>query len=239
MPAFPIPRKMPESAILPGSPNIIPRNSGPSEIGDWFTFPGFTLYTDNPFNRYNYTRSTMLEALITSKTRLKLLTKFFLNPQAKAYLRELERSFGESSNAVRLELNRFEEAGLLNSTLEGNRKVFIANTRHPLFLNIHNILRTHLGIDRIVEEITGKLGNVKEVWLSGEFAKGNDSDFIELLLIGTSIDQEYLEKLRAKATSLISRTIRITLLTPEAFIVMKSKIKETDIFLLWEAHPEI
>lgn len=178
----------------------------------------------------------MLETLITSKTRLKLLTNFFLNPQAKAYLRELERSFGESSNAVRLELNRFEDAGLLNSTLEGNRKVFIANTKHPLFANIHNILRTHLGIDRIVEDITGKLGNVEQVWLSGEFAKGNDSESIDLLLVGTDIDQDYLEQLRAKASNLISRNIRITLFTFEAFIVMKSKIKETDIFLLWEAH---
>jgi len=181
----------------------------------------------------------MLETLITSKTRLKLLTKFFLNPQAKAYLRELERAFGESSNAVRLELNRFEDAGLLNSTLEGNRKVFIANTKHPLFTNIHHILRTNLGIDRIVEEITGKLGNVKEVWLSGEFAKGNDSDFIELLIVGTTIDQEYLERLRVKATSLISRTIRITLFTPETFAGMKKQINSTDIFLLWEAQQPI
>ena len=181
----------------------------------------------------------MLETLITSKTRLKLLTKFFLNPQAKAYLRELERTFGESSNAVRIELNRFEDAGLLNSTVEGNRKVFIANTKHPLFTNIHNILRTHLGIDRIVEEITGKLGNIKEVWLSGEFAKGNDSDFIELLIVGTTIDQDYLEQLRLKAASLISRTIRITLFTPEAFIGMKNGIKSSDIFLLWEAHQSI
>ena len=178
----------------------------------------------------------MLETLITSKTRLKLLTKFFLNPQAKAYLRELERSFGESSNAVRLELNRFEEAGLLNSSLEGNRKVFTANSKHPLFSNIHNILRTHLGIDRIVDEITGKLGNVKQVWLSGEFAKGNDSEYIDLLLIGTAIDQDYLEQLRVKASNLISRNILITLFTFDSFIVMKNKINETDIFLLWESH---
>ena len=181
----------------------------------------------------------MLETLITSKTRLKLLTKFFLNPQAKAYLRELERSFGESSNAVRLELNRFEDAGLLNSSLEGNRKVFIANTKHPLFPNIHNILRTNLGNDRIVEEITGNLGNIMEVWLSGEFAKGNDSEFIELLLVGTTIDQEYLERLRVKAASLISRTIRITLFTPETFAGMKSLIDSTDIFLLWKTHQPI
>jgi len=176
----------------------------------------------------------MLETLITSKTRIKLLTKFFLNPQAKAYLRGLEETFGESSNAVRLELNRFEHAGLLSSAMEGNRKVYTANTTHPLYSAIHNILRKHLGIDQIIEEVTQKLGHVDQVWLSGEFAKGNDSTTIDLLLVGTAIDQHYLEQLRDKATSLISRTILLTLFTPATFAEMKDKIKFADIFLLWE-----
>lgn len=177
----------------------------------------------------------MIETLITSKTRIKLLTKFFLNPQAKAYLRGLEETFGESSNSVRLELNRFQRAGLLNSAMEGNRKVYTANTNHPLFPDIHNILRKHLGIDHIIFEVTRKLGYVEQVWLGGEFAKGNDSNTIDLLLVGTSIDTDYLEQLKDKAVSLISRTICLTLFTPATFAEMKSKIKPAEIFLLWES----
>jgi hypothetical protein len=177
----------------------------------------------------------MLETLITSKTRIKLLTKFFLNPQAKAYLRGLEETFGESSNAVRLELNRFENAGLLSSAMEGNRKVYTANTQHPLYPDIHNILRKHLGIDHVIEEVTKKLGQIEQVWLSGDFAKGNDSSTIELILVGIAIDQDYLEQLRIKAAKLISRTIRLTLFTPLTFSELKSKIKTSEIFLLWES----
>ena len=177
----------------------------------------------------------MLETLITSKTRIKLLIKFFLNPQSKAYLRGLEETFGESSNAVRVELNRFEHAGLLSSAMEGNRKVYTANTTHPLYSAIHNILRKHLGIDQIIEEVTHKLGHVEQVWLSGEFAKGNDSATIDLLLVGTAIDRDYLENLKNKAASLISRSIQLALFTPATFAEMKDKIKSADIFLLWEA----
>ena len=57
----------------------------------------------------------MLDSLITSKTRIKLLLKFFLNSSMKAYLRGLAEEFGESTNAIRLELNHLEEAGLLKS----------------------------------------------------------------------------------------------------------------------------
>jgi hypothetical protein len=176
----------------------------------------------------------MLETLITSKTRIKLLTKFFLNPQSKAYLRGLEETFGESSNAVRLELNRFENAGLLSSAMEGNRKVYTANTKHPLFPDIHNILRKHLGIDHVIEEVTKKLGQIEQVWLSGDFAKGNDSTTIDLILIGAAIDKDYLELLKSKAENIISRTIRLTIFTTETFIEMKNQINNSDIFLLWD-----
>ena len=75
----------------------------------------------------------MLDSLITSQTRIKLLKKFFLNRSTKAHLRGLESEFGESSNAIRLELNRFEEAGLLNSLRDGNKKIYQANPTHPLY----------------------------------------------------------------------------------------------------------
>jgi hypothetical protein len=47
----------------------------------------------------------MLQALITSRTRIKLLLKFFLNSSNTSYLRDLAAEFGESTNAIRLELN--------------------------------------------------------------------------------------------------------------------------------------
>ena len=63
----------------------------------------------------------MIESLISSKTRVKLLLKFFLNSKNSSYLRGLESEFGESTNAIRIELNKLEDAGLLSSNLEGNK----------------------------------------------------------------------------------------------------------------------
>ena len=82
----------------------------------------------------------MIETLISSKTRIKLLLKFFLNSKNKAYLRNLAQEFGESTNAIRLELNRLEKAGMLTSNMEGNKKIFQTNIQHPLFQEIHSIV---------------------------------------------------------------------------------------------------
>ena len=92
----------------------------------------------------------MIETLISSKTRVKLLLKFFLNSQATAYLRNLEDEFGESTNAIRLELNKFEEAKMLTSEPVGKKKVFKVNTAHPLFRDLHNIVMKYVGLDQIV-----------------------------------------------------------------------------------------
>ena len=75
----------------------------------------------------------MLESIITSQTRIKLLLKFFLNPKTTGYLRQLAAEFGESTNGIRVELNKLMEAKILSSETRGRNKYFRANVSHPLF----------------------------------------------------------------------------------------------------------
>ena len=150
----------------------------------------------------------MLDTLITSKTRVKLLMKFFLNSNSSSYLRGLENEFGESTNAIRMELNRFEQANLLTSDTRGNRKYFRANRDHPLFEDIHNLLLKHIGIDQVIDRVVNNLGDVKEVYLVGDFARGSDSKIIDLIFVGKAIDREYLVQLVEKCETFINRRIR-------------------------------
>ena len=157
----------------------------------------------------------MLQALITSKTRIKLLMKFFLNSRNTSYLRDLAAEYGESTNAIRVELNRLEEAGLLQAKWHNNKKIFRANTKHPLFDNIHQLLLRHTGIDRIVDHVVSKLGGLQQAYLCGSFARGVDSPVIELLLVSTGINETYLQELTAKAEQMIDRQIRYHFATPQ------------------------
>jgi hypothetical protein len=153
----------------------------------------------------------MLEALVTSKTRIKLLLKFFLNSQTSAYLRSLESEFGESTNAIRVELNRFEKAGFLESFSERNKKMFRANTGHPMFKDIQSLLLKFVGIDQILEKIIHRLGDINKVYLVGDFAKGKDSQLIELIIVANEMNITYLNTLIAKTEPLINRKISYTI----------------------------
>jgi hypothetical protein len=158
----------------------------------------------------------MLEALISSKTRLKLLLRLFLNPESTAHLRGLAEEFEESTNSVRIELNRFESAGMLNSDLVGNKKVFRANTAYPLFNE--------------VQEVIQKLGEVNEVYLTGDLALGKDSDIVSLIIIGNP-DKHYLIHLINKFEELVPKRIQYFIYSKEEASILNFNIDNN--LLLW------
>jgi hypothetical protein len=174
----------------------------------------------------------VLEALITSKTRIKMLLKFFLNSDTTSYLRDLATEFGESTNAIRLELNHMEHAGLLHTHMEGNKKVFHANRKHPLFDTIRELLMKHTGIDQIVENVVKDLKGLQCAYVTGNFACGKDSQVIDILLLGNDINTAYLLLLIGKAEELIDRKIRYMIVKPEEKEKYLSEYPEA--LLLWQ-----
>jgi hypothetical protein len=175
----------------------------------------------------------MLDSLVTSQTRIKLLKKFFLNSSTKAHLRGLESEFGESSNAIRVELNRFEDAGLLNSYPDGNKKIYQANSHHPLFKDIHSIILKETGIDRVIEKVIHRIGDLVCVYLTGDFARGMDSRVIELILVGADIDREYLARKVVQAEELVGRKVSYVVLEPDEAEKYLVHIKPADLLPLW------
>ena len=171
----------------------------------------------------------MIGHLLTNKTRIKLLLKFFLNPDNTGYLRSLSQEFDESTNAIRIELNRFEEAGILQSSIEGNKKIYRANSHHPLFPDISSIIRKYVGIDTLAEEVLAELGDIEEVYLTGKLAQGLDSDEIHLFIVGSKIDQSFLDYLIQKVQHLIERKIYYLIASPNN---AESILKETPNALL-------
>jgi len=143
------------------------------------------------------------------------LLRFFLNPESSAYLRGLAQEFDESTNSVRVELNRFEEAGLIAAHKEGNKKIYKVNTGFPLFRELQNIAFKHFGIDQIIAQVVEKLGDVQAVYLTGDLARGLDTSIVDVTIIGKSIDSTYLAKLVDKAGELIDRKIRTLVYEPD------------------------
>ncbi|MDR7130561.1 DNA-binding transcriptional ArsR family regulator [Algoriphagus sp. 4150] len=153
----------------------------------------------------------MLESLVTSKTRIKLLLKFFSHTNS-GYLRSLAKEFDESTNSVRVELNRLTDAGLLVSEEDGKTKLYKANEAHPFFNEIKNMVSKFLGLDDLIERIVKRMGDVERAYIVGDYAKGIDSGTVQMILIGKDLDKEYLDFIREKTYEKVQRKVEVSIM---------------------------
>ena len=153
----------------------------------------------------------MLGSLITSKTRLRMLIKFFISAANNGYLNGLANEFNESTNSIRKELNNLSNAGYLLKSKQNNRIIYNANTSHPMFEVLQKIVRQHLGLEDIVETVIDRIGDVDLIALTGKYAEGIDSGNIEIIINGTKVNNEYLENIKPKIKKKIGREVSFLL----------------------------
>ena len=160
--------------------------------------------------------------------------RLFHNPKQHAYLRELSDEFGLAPSQVREELKQLNSAGLLSNKKKGRQILYSANTDHPLFPELHSMVRKALGMDRILESIVGRLGDLEKVYLIDDYAEGKDTGLVDLVLVGR-IDQVNLADLVTKTERYIGRKIRTLVLTSEEYQGTQRFLKKRPQLLLWES----
>ncbi len=161
----------------------------------------------------------VLDNIFSGKIRIALLTKLLLNPASKVYLRGLERDLGVSSNTVRLELNKLQEMHLIEAQDDSeNTKVknYVVNQEHPMFKTLRGIIMQFVGLDQIVDQIIKKLGNLDQVYLTGDLAEGKNSPFVDLVIVG-NVDKVYMHQLIEKVEPLIQKKVRVATFSKEEF----------------------
>ena len=140
-----------------------------------------------------------------------MLIKFFVSAANNGYLNGLANEFNESTNSIRKELNNLSGAGYLLKSKENNRIIYNANTSHPMFEVLQKIVRQHLGLEDIVETVIERIGNVDQIALTGEYAKGIDSGNIEIIINGSNVNKEYLKNIKPKIKKKIGRKVSFLL----------------------------
>lgn len=176
----------------------------------------------------------LFTGLIASKTRIKLLVRFFFNPKARSYLRELAKEFNLSTNAVREELNQLTETKFLKSEKNGRQVYYTANQDHPLFPELRSMVNKVIGLDQVIDSIVTRIGDLEKAYIIDDYAEGRDTGIIDLLLVG-KINEYHLNDLSRKTERYIKRKIRSLVLSKEEYKELKPKLKNRQRLLIWEA----
>jgi hypothetical protein len=175
----------------------------------------------------------LLTGLISSKTRIKLLMRLFFNPHTQSYLRELAKEFNVSTNAVREELNQLKQTRLLKTRRSGRQVFYMANTEHSLFPELKSMVGKVMGIDKVIDGIVSRLGDLEKAYLIDDYAEGRDSGIIDLVLVGT-IDSYHLSDLTQKTERYIHRKIRTLVLSCDEFDAFGDTLEKRPYLLIWE-----
>lgn len=171
----------------------------------------------------------MLHKLFTSKTRVKLLTLFMMNPEREMYVREIARNTEENINAIRRELANLEGIGLLKSERRGNSKYYEVNKKMPIYNELASIILKTEGVAKELRDSLIEIG-VKAAFIYGSFASGKagvDSD-IDIFIIGEINEDELIIKIR-EVEKKLSREINYVLFTAKEF---EERGKSKDPFIL-------
>lgn len=180
---------------------------------------------------------TLFTGLITSKMRVRILMRLFQNPEQQAYLRELAQEFNASTSQVGDELRRLHEAGLLHQRKDGRQVFYSANQSHALFPELQSIVRKALGMDRILESIIERLGNLERAVVLDDYAQGKDTGIIDLVLVG-DVNRANLDDIVAKTERYIARKIRTLVLGTDEYARLRPTLEKRPHLLLWTSTGE-
>jgi len=171
----------------------------------------------------------ILQALFTSQARVEVLKLFFLRSSSRHYMREISSLTDQPVRAIQRELARLEDAGLLISSVEGNRKYFQANRQSPVFSELRALMVKTAGIvDQLKKILQTRSDAIHVAYIFGSFARASETSAsdIDLMIIGAITSRELSRLLKPLKESLDREMNPVTIRAEE----FQENVKKGDSF---------
>lgn len=165
-----------------------------------------------------------LQDFMISRVRVQIMELFFNQPSEMYFVREITRQTHEEINAVRRELDRMLEAGILKSEERGNRLYYYINKNYTFFPELLRMVKKSTGLGVKMIKQRKKLGTVKFVMFSGKFVNVDSTKRtdVDILIVGDVVLAE-LEGLIKEEEQKIGREINYSVLPEDEFEFRKQR----------------
>jgi len=167
----------------------------------------------------------LLEELIISRVRVKVLTLFLTNPGKIYHVRDIVRKVDEEINAVRRELAHLEKAGMLAKEQRANRLFYGFRKEYPLYFELMELVTKTSGLGWDIVKNKAKLGKIKFAMMSGRYMRGlthKGGNDVDLLIIGTVVLPELGQLVKNEEVKR-ERELNYTVMTEEEFAFRKRR----------------
>jgi len=165
-----------------------------------------------------------LQDFMISKVRVKLFKVFFSEPKEIFYIRQLVRKTNEEINAVRRELKRMEEAGMVKREERGNRVYYGFKKSYTFYDELMRLVCKTTGLGKRIIKNKNKLGKIKFAMLSGKFMrkKEHQQQDVDLLVVGEVVLPQLAALIRGYESK-IDREINYTVMSEKEFKFRKKR----------------
>lgn len=167
----------------------------------------------------------MLEDIIISRVRVKVLTLFLSNPGTIFHVRDIVRKVDEEINAVRRELGHMEKAGMVTKEQRANRLFYAFRKDYPLYYELMELIGKTSGLGADLLKNKAKLGKIKFAMISGRYLRGmtsKSSTDVDLLIVGNVVLPELAQIVKSEEVRR-EREINYTVMTEEEFVFRKRR----------------
>lgn len=167
----------------------------------------------------------ILEDLIISRVRVKMLSLFLSHPGTIFHVREIVRKVGEEINAVRRELAHMEKAGMVAKEQRANRLFYSFRKEYPIYYELLELIGKTTGLGADILKQKAKLGKIKFAMLSGRYQRrlpkraGTD---VDLLIVGNVVLPELAQLVKGEEVRR-EQELNYTVMTEEEFAFRKRR----------------
>jgi len=167
----------------------------------------------------------LLENIIISRVRVKILQLFLSHPGTIFHVRDIVRKIGEEINAVRRELAHMEEAGMVSKEPRANRLFYTFRKEYPLYFELLELVGKTSGLGFDILKHKAKLGKLKFVMMSGRYLRGRERKSptdVDMLIVGSVVLAELGQLVKAEEVRR-ERELNYTVMSEEEFVFRKRR----------------
>jgi uncharacterized protein len=172
---------------------------------------------------------SLLSEILSSNIRAEIFRNLFGVSQQSLHLREIERRTGFAVGTVQQEIKKLKRLDIITQIKDGNRVYYKANTDHPLYPDIRNLVLKTNGLADLLKDVLSAETKIKIAFVFGSVARQEEKAIsdVDLLVIG-DIGLRKLTGLLMDVSGKLGREINPHRFTESEFI---SRKKEKDHFL--------
>jgi len=159
-----------------------------------------------------------LQAIFSSRTLVRALSVFLLDPERSYYQQELLRETGGPLRPLQLALEKLATADLITTRRDGRQVYYQVNRLNPVFGDLKSLFEKSFAVADVLRDALQPVSGIRIAFIYGSVASGEarSASDVDVFVVGTA-SRKTIAAALGEAETRLRREINVSLYDPERF----------------------